>query len=105
MPITDATYTGMWKLSDFHALLITRQQEAGELKNPDGSPQIVTRYLASAQLTGADQPIEARAIVPAKIWRKVRKLLAPYVAAEAVKAFKGTTKAVDVGAPNPGDED
>ncbi|MAG67720.1 MAG: hypothetical protein CMK74_17955 [Pseudomonadales bacterium] len=105
MPITNSKYTGTWLLQDVIALAVAQERTASKLKNPDGSPQIATRYLASAQLIGGDQPVEARAIIPKKVFRKVRKLLAPYVMDEAVAAFDGTTKSPEVGDPDPADLD
>jgi len=97
MPITKSTYEGTWKLSDIAGLVVGRESVAGDLKNPDGSPKIITKYVAGAQLGAGEQVIEARAEIPRKVWRRVRKELAPYVIDEAVLAFDGTAKAADVG--------
>jgi hypothetical protein len=105
MPITKSTYEGTWRLADIVGIAVGRESVAGKIKNPDGTPQIVTKYIAGAQLGGGEQVIEARAEIPRKVWRRVRKELAPYVIAEAVSAFTGTSKAADVGSPKLTDSD
>jgi hypothetical protein len=105
MPITKSTFEGEWHMDDIIAVSAGREKVASKLKNPDGSPQIVTTYVAACELGGGRNQIQARAEIPKKVWRKVRKALAPYLVDVAVQDFNGTTKHSGIGKPLAADQD
>ena len=92
MPITKTTHEGTLTVKDIGAVAVAKENIDGQV-----------RHLATCHLAGS--PTTIQVTVPAKVFRRVRKALAPYLINQAVEEFDGVVKGSGVGNPDPKDVD
>ena len=85
-------YDGTLELKDIGSFAVAKEQIDDKVV-----------YLATCFI--GNNPVPTQEVVPKKIFRKMRKMVAPYVVDKAVTEMVGVTKHADVGDKDPADQD